>query len=507
MTIEDLRNLDQEQIDKLYLAMEGSYELFAKVCMGHIVRDVPEYHTTIYSALDKRHEYNAFIVFRGGAKSTISKTIQCSADMCFAREPFTLLISESIDQASKDLISITDEIENNEIIRSMFGLLEGTLWNKEEVEATNGAFIKCKGYGSRIRGLKWKNIRPTKIILDDYESEYNTGTHKQREAVKQWISAQVLPAGSPGETTFQFIGTIVHKDSHLASIKELDIVNPPLGVYMEIPVEVDGIPAWASRFPMKYIKQKEAEYRQKGKFAMWMQEMYHKPFNLAKPFFNTSMITEMNMTFHKAGQITWLEDPLTMEKIPCNVYIGVDPAISLSEGSDNTIILALAVLPDKRKIILDIYVGKILPTEQRDIILKMAQQYTPVAVTIETQGYQGALENMVSEKMSASGDYFNIRTFKSNVSKSNKWLEGLEPEVNSGFISYLRDTPNINTLFIEMQSYNKEDREHDDTIDALYLANLNAYPPSSFNVDEMLAMQKERSMKRKVKKVNNYMFY
>ena len=168
--------------------------------------------------------------------STISKSIQVTSDICFAKEPFTVLLSESIDQASKDLISVVDEIENNEIIKLLFGDLRGNVWNQEEIEAKNGCFVKTKGYGSRIRDIKWKNMRITKTILDDYESENNTGTDKQRDAVFDWIEAQVLRAGIPNVTTTQFFGTIVHPEAHLAKIKTLPEFQAPRGFYLEVPI-------------------------------------------------------------------------------------------------------------------------------------------------------------------------------------------------------------------------------------------------------------------------------
>ena len=174
-------NMSPEELQRLYVAMKNDYEVFARTVMGHIVTEVPDYQHQVYQALNKRYENNAFVLFRGAAKSSISKSIQVTSDLCFAREAFTILLSESIDQASKDLVSVVDEIENNEIIRALFGNLKGSTWNKEEIEASNGCFVQAKGYGSRIRGLKWKNMRITKNILDDYESENNTATEKQRD--------------------------------------------------------------------------------------------------------------------------------------------------------------------------------------------------------------------------------------------------------------------------------------------------------------------------------------
>jgi len=495
MTIEDLKNYSFEELQRLHSTLNRSYEQFGRVIMGHIVQDVPPYQTQMYEALDKRYEYNAFVLFRGAAKSTISKTIQVTSDICFAREPFTCLISESVDQASKDLVSVVDELENNELITALFGNLKGRLWNQEEIEASNGCFVKCRGYGSRIRGLKWKSARLSKVILDDYESENNTATERQRDQVEQWIDAQVLPAGEPRRTTFQFFGTIVHPQAQLAKVKHLAQFQHPHGFYLEVPIETNGVPAWGSRFDMAYIKMKEKEYAAKGKLSLWNQEMYHIPAIVGKPKFNLELVTCSYADFRNEYGITYLYKD--GNKIPVNVFIGVDPAASISERADNSIFFVIGQLPNRSFVCIDIHVAKITPTEQRNKLFELVDKYNPLFVTIETQGYQGALADMCREQMIRTANHFVIREFKSNQSKNNKWLLGLDPHINTGNVTYLHTCLGIDVFKRELEAYNEEYREHDDTVDGAFLAILNAYPPQMFNVDEVINKIKSKKSNRK----------
>lgn len=496
ITLTDLKNMQEHELKSLFRSLQTSYEAFARICLGHIVTEVPKFHSEMYSILDKRYEHNAFVMFRGGAKSTISKTIQTTADICFGREPFTLLLSESAYQASKDLISITDELENNEIIHALFGNLKGeTKWNQEEIEAANGCFVSARGYGSRIRGLKWKNNRITKFILDDYESEQNTGTQKQRDAVKDWIDAQVLPAGVPGETTYQFFGTIVHPDAHLATIKDLPSFKPPHGCYMEVAVEHDGVPTWPSRFPMDYINMKREEAISKNKLSLFLQEMYNIPAVQGRPVFNIDMIRQTNATFHLEESHTYIE--YDNRKIPINVFIGVDPAVSLKEDADYSVFFVVGQLPDKSFLILDIIQERMSPTDQAKTIFNLVKKYNPYSVTIETQGYQQALADICKDMMPTMGRFFTIRDFKSGKSKSNKWLLSLDPIINEGRMNYIKDCNNIKAFFQECTSYNQEYRDHDDTVDGAFLATLHAYPPSMYDVDAAIDNSKNRRTRKK----------
>ena len=409
MNIKDLYSLDPELRAKLALAMRRDYEVFAKVIFDFPNKS-PKFHSDIYQALNKRLPFNAFILFRGGSKSTISKTVQVTADLCHHREAYTGLLSESLDQAVKDLDTVKMALEGNEKIHALYGSLMGTTWKGGEITTTHNDMVKCFGANSRIRGTKSStSSRFTKVILDDYESEDNTATAKQREAVNSWLNKKVLPAGIPNVTTVQYYGTIVHPEAHLNKIRNYQNFKAPHGIYMEIPVEKDGVSAWEDRFPIEYIEQLRRTAIDEGALSAFLQEYYHIPAGVGKPVFDVSMLREVDFTFDKGQGITWLRTGST--KVHCNVFIGVDPAISLKDGSDNSVICVLAMLPDKTYVILEVIVDKLTPTQQRDTIHKLVTRYDPVAVTIETNGYQGALEDMCKELMSKTGMFYSIRDF------------------------------------------------------------------------------------------------
>jgi len=500
MTLKDIKGLDDEQLHALYVALGRDTALFAKVVMGHIVKDVPDFHKDIYSMLDdmtdRAYNYGAAVIFRGGSKSTISKPIKTIQDIVYLHEPVTLLISESISQASMDLIGIQDEIENNEMIMGLYGNLKGDIWNKENCEFTNGVFVGSKGYGSRIRGFKWKNQRPTRMVLDDFESEHNTATAKQREEVVKWINAQVLPAGAP-ETIFQFFGTIVHEQAWLASIQDLPIFNPPLGRYIKYAIEENGKPVWEKRFPREWIDAKRNFYAAQKQMSLFLQEYYHIPAHIGEAAFDKDRITIVDGTFGNYEHICWIT--IDGVKIPVNTFIGVDPASTIGEKSDNTVVFTIGVDPKGHIYILDIAAEKIKPSEQVKLIFEKVRKYRPKLVTVETQGYQLALANWLREKMNEGWTpIFPIKEFKSSKSKNAKFIMGLEPIINTGRASVLRNCEMYNLFEKELVAFNGVSKEHDDTLDGMYLACLNSYAPQNFNVDNVIRRLKDgRRTKRR----------
>lgn len=53
--------------------------------------------------------------------------------------------------------------------------------NANEVEFTNGTYIRTVGSGTSVRGSNWGGIRPTVFIGDDFQDEKNILTDAARE--------------------------------------------------------------------------------------------------------------------------------------------------------------------------------------------------------------------------------------------------------------------------------------------------------------------------------------
>jgi len=516
-TPKDIAAMDQEQLKMLFVTLQRDYSAFARIIMGHIVKEIPPYQREIYSALDKQHKHLGIASFRGSAKSTISHTIQGTSDICFAREPFLVFVSESIDQSSADLISVQDEIANNELIHLLFGNLKGEIWNRESTEFSNGVYITCKGYSSRIRGIKWKNMRPTKIIMDDVESEQNIATSDQRTQFDEWINKRVLPSGAVGgNCKYQMFGTIIHPQSWLARAKDMSIYRPPNGMFLNVPIEKNGVPAWGSMYSMDWINRERDSYRQRNQLAAFNQEYYNIPSMTGKCKFNVGMITPIDGVFRRHQTITYIESE--GKKIPINVYIGVDPADSDNEKADNCIYFVIGVLPNHKDlssykadsaipnvVLLHSEVSKDSPTKQVEQIFRLVETYCPKHVEIETQGYQTALADFCRRDMKAKGITFAIREFKSNKSKNNKWLYGLEPNINGGHISRLKNMAGWDQLEKELIAFNEDYHDHDDSIDGLFLALDNAYAPQMYDINAAIQRMKDLDKNKNKKQVLNWM--
>jgi predicted phage terminase large subunit-like protein len=128
---------------------------------------------------------------------------------------FILIISDTNDQATGFTLPIRLELEDNQRIKHDFGNFTGSSWSKNDFTASNGVRVLARGRGEKVRGLKNRQWRPDKAVVDDYENDENVRNPRRVKEGKEWLLKAVI--GSLGEGyTFIMVGNIFHPKSVLA---------------------------------------------------------------------------------------------------------------------------------------------------------------------------------------------------------------------------------------------------------------------------------------------------
>ena len=480
---------------KLYTRLDNDSEYFANVCFSHVLqgKSIPDFHKDIYSSLDDTSlTYLGIIVFRQAAKSTI-KVIKVCQLACTQKTKYTLLISETEDQALDDVRTIKDEFESNEMIKMLYfngKSAAGEIWATGTIVLSNGVCIKAKGMNSRMRGLKYKFQRPDHVMLDDFESEDNSSTEEGRADVRNKISAVIIPLGDV-ITRYCFFNTLPNDQCFMSS----ELANPN-GIFTaesngkiikyQITTFIDGVehPTW-SRYDWDWIRAKKRYYEARKEIHIWLQEYYNIPGNKTNPKFDMNMVKELDAIFDKHDYVKYIQMP-DGKKIPVTTFIGVDPASTTNKRSDNTVIFSIAVMPSGNIVILEVRAEKIKITEQPQEIMKSIIKYRADHTTIETINAQLNVYQYTEKMMEDTGEFFPLAAFNDTKSKNNKFIDGLEPVINTGKLSYIKGCVGIDTFFNEAKCFSGGKREHDDTLDGLYLALLNMWIPGDMDVDEYI---------------------
>lgn len=180
----------------------------------HFDTDLAALHST-------RAVRRSYIAPRGGAKSTWNTLAYPLRAALEGWEPYTLILSDSSDQADQHLGHIRREIEENDLIRAVYDSAgTGFMWRGNRIVLKNGAIIEALGTGKKIRGRRNRSARPSLIVLDDIQSHADVISPTLRERAWSWVTREVIPAGDE-RTNFLAVGSAIHRDAVSVRIGQL----------------------------------------------------------------------------------------------------------------------------------------------------------------------------------------------------------------------------------------------------------------------------------------------
>jgi phage terminase large subunit-like protein len=193
-----------------------SFGVFVDSFMGKWLEcKVPEFHREIYDLIPK-HRRLVVAAPRGFAKSTIISRFYPIWLALFDKARDITIISASETLAVGFLRDIKRELEQNQLINSIWGDVKSDKWSESHIILKNGVNIRARGAGGQIRGF-----RPDVIVLDDIETDESVRSEEQRKLLKDWLFKACLNTLKP-DGQFIVIGTIIHPLSVLADLLAID---------------------------------------------------------------------------------------------------------------------------------------------------------------------------------------------------------------------------------------------------------------------------------------------
>lgn len=131
---------------------------------------------------DKIDKLN-IVLSRGMAKTTICDLALSIWLICYRKSKFTLIGAKKDTDAQQFIDSIKKVFQENDKIIDNFGKLINKKYknNANEIEFSNGTYIRAVGSGTSVRGFNFKGIRPSVCVMDDFQSETDIITEDARE--------------------------------------------------------------------------------------------------------------------------------------------------------------------------------------------------------------------------------------------------------------------------------------------------------------------------------------
>ena len=386
----------------------------------------PKVHTEWWNMCCSKHRLVAIAAPRNHAKTTAITHAYTLASMLFREAKFCLIVSDTEQQAIDFLGDIIIDLSVNDDLINLFGVagFEKDTASAIVVRFTDGEKFKilAKGAGQKVRGIKWDQMRPDLIIIDDMENDENVNTKEQRLKLKKWINGALIPCMS-NRGKLRAAGTIIHTDSWLASTMPdetaLSTVRTPLRIYSKVPTKgwysakYRGHPGigdysrflWPEHRDASFFKDEYARLEADGQTDVYSAEQLNEPIDETYSYFKKTDLRAL---------------PEASREVELNYYVGVDFAISKSERADFTVFAVVGVDEHGMLYLVDIVRGRFDPNESVSELFRLEKKYNPNMFFVEKGTLAHAMGAVLNKEMQLRQSYPQLVPISTTGDKRTK---------------------------------------------------------------------------------------
>ncbi len=455
---------------------------------------------------DKYDKVN-IICPRGFAKTTIFDLAISVWLICYKKSKFTLLGAKKDDDAIQFVDSIKKVFKENIKIIDNFGLLINNRKfkvNANEIEFTNGVYIRAIGSASSVRGANWKGIRPTVVIADDYQDEKDILTDDAREKKYNRWTKEIEQVGDKavfrkGEkiksaTKIISIGTVLHIDclmsrlsrnkDYFTMLKRAIIINDDKTVD-----DIFESDLWLNCKKLYFndkdensketAKQFYINHKEKMKFPVLWEEKWDCFNDLAIPYWENRM-SFMSELMNDASSIgeKWFksvreENDKYFNDISFNkTMLCVDPASTTKKKSDYTAMVVGSTSNTGFNYIRDIVMQKFEFNQYCKKVVELLENNEDIThIYIEKNTFQGADVTKIKELISENPKLRNRRIeWINEMQRKNKdeKISTIVDQVNNGQIIFNKDCEDSKDAIKQILDFQGQQYSvHDDFVDVV----------------------------------------
>ena len=454
---------------------------------------------------DKYDKVNV-VVSRGFAKTTTGDLALTVWAKCYRKSVFTVIGAKTDIDAQQFVSSIKNVFKTNQKIKDTFGILydeknRDYKSNANEVELTNDTCIRAISSGSSLRGINWKSVRPTLLIMDDFQSEANILTEDARikqynkwtKEVEQCGDKAVWRNGKKikSATKIVSIGTVLHMDCLISRLQRNRDYKTFLrrAILLKGDQTVDDIfesPLWAKCKEIYFddsledSKAAAQEFYQENfeemKFPVLWEEKWDCFNDLAIPYWENrqAFMSEMMNNASEIG-LRWFRSvrTQTVEEIEEHDFkktiLCIDPASTTSRKSDFTAMVVGSTATNGFKYIRDIVMDKLEFNLYCAKVVEILVKYEEISyVYVEKNTFQGADIIKIKELISKEPKLRNRKIeFANEMQRTNKEekISTIIDDVNNGRIIFVDNNPKAIEQLMDYQG--EKYSLHDDFVDCV----------------------------------------
>lgn len=464
-----------EELQKAYEKAKSNLVAFRRLFLP-LDGDVPSpwYHYKWSDILlDGKTNY-AVEGFRQSAKSSIvlrAYPLYCLVFPSTKRQ-YVVFIMATQRSASSRLKEIADEYLTNQLLNLNLKEVRQQSQNVFEVEVYTGevdeegnkktlvVHMEAYGKGSAVRGLNWRDLRPSIVLIDDPQDLEDSMSDTIQDSDWDWFLSDVFSLGK--DSRIFMIGNNLGAKCIIERVAlQPDELN---FTFMRIPILNDeGESNWPEMFPVNDIARERDNFTKLGKLDIWERE-------------KMCIALSPEMAIFKKKYFRYF-DLSKFDFHDCNIFITMDLAVSKKETADDTVILVTAVNSANQWFLIDCTAERLDPSQAIDVLFDYVSKYHPVSVGIEQVAFQAAMKHFVEKEMPRRNVWFYIENLAAKEKKELRIQSALQPRFAQGSIWFPVGMDWITKLQEELLTFPKG--LHDDIPDALAYVDQIAVAPVS----------------------------
>ncbi len=371
-------------------------------------------------------------------------------DIYTKRSLFDLVVSNTEDLAGDFCRFIQLEIEGNERLRQDYGdLTNRGDWAAEDFTARNGVRVKARGRGQKVKGLRNRQHRVGRIIVDDLETDQTARNPRIVKESVDWILEDLFNTLGDGGT-MTIINNLVSKRgvvAQLIGMKREDNPEAPRFISRVYRALLDGdVPLWPEVWPRERLLKKKAQIGS----VRFNKEFQNDPKD------DDGMFREEWIRYYHPEEITGKA---------LRVYMDIDPSSESGASNDYKAIITIGIDTDGIIYVLDAFIRRVSPNEMAKVAYSRYEELHPLLIGMEENAL-GEFAQSPFQLVAQDKKYvLPVRGFKNTMAKEAR-IGRISPHVERGIIRF-RKSHSDQDLLVEQLIYFPSTTVHDDGPDAL----------------------------------------
>lgn len=428
----------------------------------------PEFHREIAEALETVHRQKAIMMFRGAAKTTLTRVFT-SKRIAYGVSRTILYVSKSQDHSIKSIRWLQNQITHNSYWANTFKLTKAVdpdtgrarKWTDEWICIHHGLLgidinVLAFGITGQIRGINIDDARPDLIIGDDIIDDENAHTLEQREKIKTLfygaLMKSLVPSSENPDACAILLQTPIHKEDLVMEAMESEKwLSLKFSCFNE-----EGQSRWPERWSTEDLLSDKEEHNRMRKMGLWNREMEVK-------------VTNEELSAFDVGWLCYWEDH--PEGAGC--YMGIDPTPppkdSLQPKNTEKLdyaVVAVVSLFRGRKYLSEYRMTKSpMEAELIALIFELMMRWRPLKVGVETILFQRTVKTSIEKEMHKRRQYFTIDAVEDKRNKRVRIESSLSGLASARTLYVHRTHHDFINQFMDYPFC-----EHDDVLDAVSIA-------------------------------------